>query len=65
MVLTSTVDNENIKELAQLVDKVMEAASRSVSSITTTDELEQLRQEVAKLKAVLLNLQITQKPSQI
>ena len=45
MVLASMPDTENITELAQLTDKVMEVAAPSVSSITTTTELEQLRQK--------------------
>ena len=63
MVLASTPDTGNIAELAQLADKVMEVAAPAVSGITTTDELGQLQQEVAELKAVLQSLQLTQKPS--
>lgn len=63
MVLASTPDTGNITELAQLTDKVMEVAAPTVSGITNTDELGQLRQEVAELKAVLQSLQLTQKPS--
>ena len=64
MVLASTLDTGNIAELAQLTDKVMEVVAPSISSITTTDELGQLRQEVAELNTELQSLQITQKPSQ-
>ena len=42
MVLASTPDTGNITELAQLVDKVMEVATPSVSGITTTTVLDQL-----------------------
>ena len=52
MVLASTPDTGNITELAQLADKVMEVATPSVSGITTTTELDQLRQEVAELKTM-------------
>ena len=53
MVLASMPDTGNITDLAQLADKVMEVATPSVSSITTTTELDQLRQEVAELKTML------------
>ena len=64
MVLASTPDTGNITELAQLADKVMEVATPSVSGITTTTELDQLRQEVAKLKTMLRSLQTVNKKSQ-
>ena len=47
MVLASTLDTGNIAELAQFANKVMEVAAPSIFGITTTDELGQLRQEVA------------------
>ena len=64
MVLASTPDTGNITELAQLADKVMEVATPSVSGITTTTELDQLRQEVAELKTMLKSLQIVNKKPQ-
>ena len=64
MVLASMPDTGNITELAQFADKVMEVASPSVSSITTTTELDQLRQEVAELKTMLKSLQIVNKKPQ-
>ena len=64
MVLASTPDAGNITELAQLADKVMEVATPSVSGITTTTELDQLRQEVAELKTMLKSLQIVNKKPQ-
>ena len=64
MVLASTPDTGNITELAQLADKVVEVATPSVSGITTTTELDQLRQEVAELKTMLRSLQTVNKKSQ-
>ena len=64
MVLASTPDTGNITELAQLADKAMEVATPSVSGITTTTELDQLRQEVAELKTMLRSLQTVNKKSQ-
>ena len=64
MVLASTPDTGNITELAQLADKVMAVATPSVSGVTTTTELDQLRQEVAELKTMLKSLQILNKKPQ-
>ena len=62
MVLASTSDTGNI-DLAQLADKVMEVAVPSVASITTSTELQQLRQEVTDLKGMLQSLKLTQRRS--
>ena len=57
MVLASTPDTGNragnIEDLAQLADKVMEVAIPSVANITTSTELQQLREEVTDLKGML------------
>ena len=63
MVLASTSDTGNIEDLAQLADKVMEVAVPSVVSITTSTELQQLRQEVTDLKGMLQSLKLTQRRS--
>ena len=63
MVLASTPDTGNIEDLAQLADKVMEVAVPSVANITTSTELQQLRQEVTDLKGMLQSLKLTQRRS--
>ena len=63
MVLASTPDTGNIEDLAQLADKVMEVAVPSVASVTTSTELQQLRQEVTDLKGMLQSLKLTQRRS--
>ena len=63
MVLASTPDTGNIEDLAQLADKVMEVAVPSVASVTTSTELQQLRQEVTDLKGILQSLKLTQRRS--
>jgi len=50
IVLGSTPDTGNIENLVQLADKVVEVAVPAVTSINTSTELQQLRQEVADLK---------------
>ena len=63
MVLASTPDTGNIEDLAQLADKVMEVAVPSVANITTSTELQHLRQEVTDLKGMLQSLKLTQRRS--
>lgn len=56
MVLASTPDTTDLETLAQLADKIAEVAAPSISAVNTsqlTNELEQLRVEVASLKGMI------------
>ena len=59
MVLASTLNTENLEDLALLADKIVEVAvpSPSISAISTTPEIEHLCKEVAELKTMLQGLQ--------
>ena len=59
MVLNSTPDTGNLNDVAQLADKIMEAAtpSLSIAAVNTPSELECLRSEVAKLKSMFQGFQ--------
>ena len=65
MVLASTPDTGNLEDVAQLADKVMEVATPfpSVAAISTTSELEHLRNEVAELKTMLQGFQPSRQSS--
>ena len=56
MVLASTPDAGSLDELAQLADKRMEVVTPSVSSVHTSTDFENLRQEVAELKLLIQTL---------
>ena len=62
MVLTSTADQANLENLAQLADKVVEVATPSVvtvSAICFSGEFERLRAEVASLRKVVESLPLS------
>ena len=62
MVLTSTADQANLENLAQLADKVVEVATPSVVTVSATcfsGEFERLRAEVASLRKVVESLSLS------
>ena len=66
MVLASSGEM-TLDALAQLADKVMEVSAPAISSVSVaplTSEVEQLREEVGRLRSLIANLQVSQPQSE-
>ena len=57
MVLAST-NTTSLDNLAEQADQIMEVATPSISNVTTSTEVEQLRVEIADLKKLVQSLLI-------
>ena len=61
MIVASTAKGSNLQELAEMADNVMEVILLSIATMATpqTNELGELKAEVASLRRQLSDLQVT------